>query len=380
MRITRVLVVVAALAAVAAPLARALAFDDYVKPPNGIQGQPYDFQFKARAGCTPVYYYSLYRGALPPGLELSRSGRISGVPTTPGSYTFTVQLESYYEGCTSYPSQRDFTIEIAPALIVTTTGVGFGIVGQPYGLKFQASGGGTQNWSVVAGQLPPGLTFGADGTLSGTPTTAGTWAWTVQVADASRKGTQQVSMEVVDRLAATAPAPKRSEVGVPFSLSLAATGGKQAYAWSTAGGSLPPGLELSGDRIAGTPTEAGTFVATLAVKDASGQTATLELRLPVAAELRALPLRRRLTKVGRVFQQTLRRAGGVAPVRWKVLSGRFPVGVRLDRATGVIRGVPRTAGTYELTFEGRDALGTTSETSLALTVQAAKKPKRAKRS
>ena len=38
-------------------------------------------------------------------------------------------------------------------------------------------------WSLVAGGLPPGLSLGSDGTISGTPTRSGTYLFTVEVAD-----------------------------------------------------------------------------------------------------------------------------------------------------------------------------------------------------
>ena len=63
-----------------------------------------------------------------------------------------------------------------------------GVVGTPYSLTFTASGG-TQplTWLFAAGSTPPpGLTLNPQsGVLSGTPTTAGTFAFTVQVQDSS---------------------------------------------------------------------------------------------------------------------------------------------------------------------------------------------------
>jgi hypothetical protein len=53
-----------------------------------------------------------------------------------------------------------------------------------YSVNFQATGGNPPYmWSVVAGTLPPGLSLASDGTFSGTPTTPGTYDFTVKVQD-----------------------------------------------------------------------------------------------------------------------------------------------------------------------------------------------------
>jgi hypothetical protein len=59
-----------------------------------------------------------------------------------------------------------------------------------------------------------------------------------------------------------------------------------------------------------------------------------------------------------------------------VTSGRFPVGIRLDRKAGVVSGAARTAGTFPLNFTVTDSLGQTSATKLTLTVNSIKKPKK----
>jgi len=52
---------------------------------------------------------------------------------------------------------------------------------------------------------------------------------------------------------------------------LTAAGGQAPYTWSVAGGSLPPGLEVSAAGImTGLPTELGTFPVTLRVEDSTG--------------------------------------------------------------------------------------------------------------
>ena len=109
------------------------------------------------------------------------------------------------------------------------------------------------------------------------------------------------------------------------------------------------------------------------MKDTYGTTATLNALLVVKAKVAVKTLKLPVTKVGKLYRATLRTAGGVAPFKWKVTSGRFPVGIRLDRIAGVLGGTPRVAGTYPLTFSVTDALGETSSVSLKLTVLPKKK-------
>jgi hypothetical protein len=63
-----------------------------------------------------------------------------------------------------------------------------GTVGTAYAQNFFLSGGvAPYIWSIAAGQLPPGLSLAASppAVLSGTPTTAGTFTFTVRVTDST---------------------------------------------------------------------------------------------------------------------------------------------------------------------------------------------------
>lgn len=71
-----------------------------------------------------------------------------------------------------------------------------------------------------------------------------------------------------------------SNAGAAYSLSLLASGGTPTYAWSLAGGALPPGLLLaSNGAICGTPTAEGLSQFVLRVTDTRGLTATRECAL-----------------------------------------------------------------------------------------------------
>ena len=79
------------------------------------------------------------------------------------------------------------TVFLPPeAPTITTEALSSGTVGEFYCCGNLFAGGGVQphTWSVVAGALPPGLELPkGENTISGTPTTAGTFTFTVRVTD-----------------------------------------------------------------------------------------------------------------------------------------------------------------------------------------------------
>jgi hypothetical protein len=384
MRFARMLILAGVVAAVLAPAALALRFtDNSYFTPTGIVGQPYTHQFVGEGGCGPglPHQFRILNGSLPPGLSLSKSGTVSGTPTSAGAWSFWVELSDENppsaSWCSPKTAEREFTIRINANLAITTPSSPPGIVGRGYSLALAADGGGTQTWSLASGQLPPGLAL-AGNTISGTPTTAGTYPFVVRVSDPTpRSADKSFTLTVRDVLKITAPTSPQSEVGVPFKpLTLAAAGGNQsAYTWSVTG--LPADLKFdpATHAIAGTPTAAGSFVVKVTVGDNEGQTATLDVPLTVAARVNITTTRWAQTKVGKPFRGQLKTAGGIGPMKFKVVkgSGKFPVGIRLDPLTGVVSGVPKKAGVYSLEFEVTDALGVTDRQRLVITVLPAKK-------
>ena len=130
--------------------------------------------------------------------------------------------------------------------------------------------------------------------------------------------------------------------------------------------------------LAGTPTAAGSFPVQVSVKDAYGTSATLNLLVPVKAKVAVTTTKLLVTKVGKLYRATLHTNGGVAPLKWKVTAGRFPVGIRLDRTLGVLSGKAGKAGTLPAHVHGHGRVRETSAASLNLTVNALPKKKHKK--
>ena len=140
-------------------------------------------------GGTPPYTWSITSGTLPAGLSLApATGTISGTPTASGSSNLTFKVAD-----SSTPVQtKSVTLSLViasgtPAALTISATLPSGTVSSGYSSSMTATGGTpAYTWSISAGSLPPGLTLAAtSGTISGTPTTSGTYNFTAAVSDNS---------------------------------------------------------------------------------------------------------------------------------------------------------------------------------------------------
>ena len=256
--------------------------DTSSKPPDGIATNTYStYPFNATGGVQP-YTWAINSGALPDGLALAADGTLSGTPTSVGTFTFTVKATDSAQSPGT--GTQSFTVKIsapAPLLIDPGQTPPAGVHGTPYGFGFNAAGGYLPiSWTVTAGALPPGLTFGVDGQLTGTPTTASSmpYAFTVTVTDSNKPTAGTNSADYSIAISEPPPptidsaAPPTAIVGSPYSFPFAAADGLAPLTWN------PPtqpmgGLSVSPEGIlSGTPTTPGVFPITLTVTDALKQT------------------------------------------------------------------------------------------------------------
>jgi len=144
------------------------------------------FPFTATGGIPP---YGWSATGLPANLSLNpTTGRITGTPTTAGTYPIVVTLTD--SGTPKVTMNMNYSIVInnpPPPVVNTTPAPPAGVVNQPYSFTFTATGGLSPlgPWSE-SGALIPG--FGAvsnAGVLSGTPTTPGSFPITLMVQDAA---------------------------------------------------------------------------------------------------------------------------------------------------------------------------------------------------
>ena len=358
--------------------------------PTGTTGQAYTMPIELLGdedeGCA---VYTVSGGSLPPGLSVNSDGaRISGTPTQAGTFDFylTVTYNRQTSCPFKNPSDDRFRISINQGLAKLTIGPESttpGTTGSPYSLQMTASESAAKTWTINSGSLPPGLGLNAStGLISGTPTAAGSFTFEVlakMVAD-TRSDAKVLGIVVRDPLTIAGSDPfteaRRAvgEVSAPFEATLVAAGGSESYTWTTSG-SLPPGLLFESGSISGTPTTAGIYVLTVTVTDTEGRVANYSSRIVVAAKLAISTLLLKPGRVGKLYATKVTTIGGVKPATWRIFRGPLPRGVRFDRTTGRLSGIPTRPGRFRVTFEATDALGVTAKKTLSILVVAAPKPK-----
>ena len=241
--------------------------------PAGTSGVAYAAALAATGG-TPPYAWALVSGSLPSGVTLNASGVLGGTPGGAGVSTGTVQVTDGGE----LTAARTLCLAVVwPPLAITALSP---LPSAPWGVAYSqaltASGGaGAYRWSVTSGSLPPGLTLSDDGTLSGSPATPGTYAFTVQVADADgATASAGVSLTVTSTPLTIATAALPDGVcGDAYAATLAADGGVGSRTWTLAAGALPPGLALaSAGSLTGTPTAVGASTFVVQVSDSLSAT------------------------------------------------------------------------------------------------------------
>ena len=213
-------------------------------------------------------------------------------------------------------------------------------------------------WSVTSGHLPDGLSLNSStGTISGTPTTVGFTATTIQAADAGAANVQTFLFFVVDKVSIVGTL-NVGYSGRIYSGFLQASGGSSSYSWTLASGTLPPGLILNpSGAISGTPRQVGSYEFTAEVSDlaipqfVATQAMTMEIRVPPfgLANVQAPT-----APIDVPYHSQVSISGGTPPYTLAITSGSLPAGLSLDPASGYIDGTPTQIGTFNFAVTGTD--------------------------
>ena len=234
----------------------------------------------------------------------------------------------------------------------------------PYQATLAASGGDIA-WSLVGGSLPPGLKLDpATGLVSGTPTSGGTWDFTVRAANISGAATRPLSLTTSPGVLTVTTYPLYdAAVGADYPDGTYGSGSWQLLActpcptgatWFVTAGDLPPGMELYHDEeedlslITGRPTEAGLYHFTV-TGFADGHSGSKQFSLRVLADVSATIRIAYNTSTEDIPDGTLGQpyshqfsAVGESGLTWSALSP-LPTGLTLS-PSGLLTGTPTVSG------------------------------------
>jgi hypothetical protein len=253
---------------------------------DGDLNVPYGRTLRIVGGTRPYGSASQTDVHLPLGVSLNlNTFSMSGTPTESGDFSTLVTF-------TDAGSQ---TLRIRQYLKIKGAGNGsivledldnaYLTVGVPASGKFEACCANSIGISVIGGTTPPGLSVASDGTMSGTPTAAGGYTFTLQATDGSNAANYAVHRYtlIVTALNLTNPTLPDGTVGTPYSQAFNVTGATGSVTFGLAPFSyLPPGLTLgTNGTVSGTPTATGEYHFMITASDQGGNTLKAEASLSI---------------------------------------------------------------------------------------------------
>ncbi|MBB1177634.1 hypothetical protein DSM05_00480 [Pseudomonas sp. FW305-3-2-15-E-TSA4] len=283
------------------------------------------------------------------------AGSVGVAVTTAGGTATAVNAYSYIP-----------TLSVTPGAATGTS------VGGAFSQSNPASGGTAPYvYALASGALPAGVSLNtATGAVTGTPTTAGAFAYAIQATDSQgtpatatgatvsgtiTKGTQTISFAALaDASLSASPltVSATSSSGLAVAFTSATTGVCTVSGTSVT--LLGPGTcTLNADQAG----DANWNAATQVQRSFTATAATLSVTPGAATG----------TSVGGAFSQSNPASGGTAPYVYALASGALPAGVNLNTATGAVTGTPTTAGAFAYAIQATDSQGTPA-TAIGATV------------
>ena len=318
--------------------------------------------------------YSVTSGTLPTGLSLDPvSGTIAGTPTITGTSSFNITVTDSVATCRSHAYMEI----INPAVVINTANLAnWASNVSGYSQTVAANGGtGTLVYSVSSGMLPTGLSLNpATGTITGTPTAAGSFPFTITVTDSVGAQASQPYTVTIGAVAITTPSLANWTMNVAgYSQTVSANGGTGTLSYAVSSGALPAGLGLNSStgKITGTPTITGTSTFVITVTDGTGATGSqsypIIINPSVVITTASLPSWTTIL----AYSQTVSANGGTGNLSFSVSSGVLPTGLSLSASTGKISGTPTATGTFAFSIKATDAVGGTGLQSYLITINPA---------
>lgn len=316
------------------------------------------FNFQITASSSPTSYSA---SPLPAGLSIgATTGAITGTPTAAGSTSVLLGATNANGTGTATLTITVAAAGVAP-IITNSPLTAAGTVGTPFSFTIAASGSPV---SYSATPLPAGLSIvSTTGAITGTPTATGTTS--VLLGATNANGTGNATLVITVAAPGSAPIVTNSPLiaagtsGTPFSFSVTASGSPTSYAAS----GLPAGLSIvsSTGVITGTPTSAGSSTVLLSATNTNGTgnaTLVITVSAPGVAPSIANNSVNAAATVGVPFSFAITASG--SPFSFS--ASPLPPGLTLVPATGIITGIPTSAGTTTTLLGASNNYGTGSAT------------------
>lgn len=156
----------------------------------GTVGVSYSSLLSATGG-VPAYTFSISSGSISPLVLNSSTGAITGTPSTSGTLSFTAKVVDSSGNTAANTATASCSIVVSkpkttPPLTVTCP-TSSAVVGTYYSSTVGVTGGvPPYKYAIAFGSLPNGLTLNTStGTITGTPTTAQTGSFKIEVTDST---------------------------------------------------------------------------------------------------------------------------------------------------------------------------------------------------
>ena len=249
-------------------------------------------------------------------------------------------------------------------------------VGKTYNAVVSASGGmPPYQFHVVVGTLPPGLIINAQtGTISGVPTQAGTFDFSMTAEDASSSGKRMSakqnyslvvgSCQSCTKITITPATPRVNSNGHLQLSALVSNVSNPAVTWTASSGVISStGLFVAPAVTATVPV---TVMAT-SVAQPSAHTSTI-ISVVASSNLSISTSSIPVGTIGVPYNTSLAATGGQSPYQWSVSSGSLPSGLQLTASNGALSGAITKSGTFAFSVRVTDAAAHSVQQNLSLVV------------
>lgn len=189
--------------------------------PEAEAGAAYETQLVATHGA-----HFEASGRWPDGLEVTYGGAVAGVPAEGFGGTNMVSVVAY-NAAGSVTQKFALVVKEAPGIAGAPAA---GTQDEDYRYEFEMTGYPTPTTTLASGTLPPGVSLHPSGVLYGTPTSTGSWTFTVR----AQNGVGTPALLVCTMAVTDAPVPPVTEP--PRFLSIRLSKGTLTLAWEDVSG------------------------------------------------------------------------------------------------------------------------------------------------